>query len=97
MPITSEPAPPPGVNPDLFYILEPRGLGAVPDPMSPEACVLIHDADGETVVRVRRQIHPLDLSTLLDYGRRQFQAGKVFGEDSIASKFRALLEPRARS
>lgn len=97
MPITTEPAPPPAVNPDFFHVLEPRGLAAVPDRMSPDSCVIIHDADGETVLRVRRDIHPIDLSTLLDYGRRQFEAGRVFGEDSLAAKFRALLEPRARS
>lgn len=97
MPITTEPAPPPAVNPDLlFHVLKPRGLFAVFDPMSPEACILVHDSDGETVVRVRREIHPIDLSTLLDYGRRQFEAGCVFGEDSLAAKFRALLEPRSR-
>lgn len=96
MPITTEPAPPPAINPDILQVVEVRGLGAMPDPMSPDSCILIHDSDGETVLRVRRLIHPLDLQTMLVYGRRQFEAGRVFGEDSLAAKFRALLEPRSR-
>lgn len=96
MPITTEPAPPEPINPDLYLITEPRGYGIAVDSLSPEHCLLIHDADGETIVRVRRRIHPADLSTLLDFGRRRFQDGRVFGEDALAAKFRALLEPRPR-
>lgn len=96
MPITTEPAPPAPINPDLIDIAECRGLGVAYDGLSPESSLVIHDADGEEVVRVRCRIHPLDLATMLDYGRRRFAEGRVFGADELAAKFRSLLEPRSK-
>lgn len=83
------------LEPDAMKLLADRDLSAVVESFAP-LCALIHDADGEPVVRVRREIHPSDLATLLDFGRRRFEAGKIFGADELAAKFRALLEPRPR-
>lgn len=84
------------LRPYAMKMLAARDLTAELDRNAPDHVANIVDADGDVVVRVRRAIHPLDLVTLLDFGRRRYADGMLAGEDRVAAQFRALLEPRGR-
>ena len=63
------------LHPDAMKLLDVRDLTAELDRNAPDHVANIVDADGDVVVRVRRAIHPLDLVTLLDFGRRRYADG----------------------